>query len=313
MHPGHPGIPHGSKRTDAGKEEPMHPLIEKLMSEKPVVTDGSWGTQFQKRGLKKGECPDSWNLTRPDLVGEVAGLYVGAGSRIILTNTFGSNRIVLKKFGMEDRAAAICEAGVRISKEAAGTRAYVFASMGPTGEVLLMKRITEGEMRAAFEEQAAALARGGADGIVVETMMDPVEAKIALAAAKQTGLPVVASMVFDSGKDKDRTMTGMTPEKAAEELAQAGADAVGSNCGRGIESFIGVCTRMRGATSLPIWIKPNAGMPELVGGEIVYRTTAKDFGMHVKELAEAGAGFIGGCCGTNEEYIAEIRRALGKA
>ena len=196
----------------------MHALLEELLKQGIVVTDGSWGTQLQVRGLTRGECPDAWNLTHPDRVTEVAAQYVQAGSRIILTNTFGGSRLNLEKFGLADKTAAINEAGVEISKKAAGDQARVFASIGPSGKMLIMQETTEAELLEVFIEQAQAQAKGGADGFIVETMSDLKEAKLAATAAKQTGLPVIASMVYDSGKDKDRTMMGHSPEDAVGRL-----------------------------------------------------------------------------------------------
>jgi methionine synthase I (cobalamin-dependent) len=241
---------------------------------------------------------------------DVAGSYVNAGSRIILTNTFGANRIVLEKVGMAERAVEINERGAALSKEAAGDTCLVFGSVGPSGKLLMTGDVTRDQLETAFREQATALARGGVDGLVIETMMDLAEMGIALEAAKETGLPVVASMVYDSGKDKDRTMMGHTPEEAAKALTEAGADAVGANCGQGIESFEPICRRLKASTGLPVWIKPNAGLPEIVGGETLYRTTATDFAAHVPALLAAGAAFIGGCCGTNHEFIREIVRVV---
>jgi 5-methyltetrahydrofolate--homocysteine methyltransferase len=287
----------------------MHALIEKLITQGIVVTDGSWGTQMQKRGLARGECPDTWNLAHPEKVEEVARLYVDAGSRVILTNTFGANAVVLEKYGMAGSAAAINRAGVEISKRAAEGRAYVFASMGPCGKMLVTGDVTEERLRDVFGEQALAMKDAGADGIVVETMMDVNEARIAVIAAKATGLPVVASMVFDSGKQKDRTMMGNTPEQVVEELTRAGADVIGANCGQGIEGFIPICARLRAATGMPLWMKPNAGLPEMAGGEVVYKTTAADFAKFIPALIQAGANFLGGCCGTGSEYVEAIRTA----
>ena len=291
----------------------MHPLVQDIMARGPVVTDGSWGTQMQVRGLKRGESPDSWNLTHPELVEEVARQYVEAGSRIILTNTFGSNRIVLEKVGLSDKVADINRAGVEISKRAARDEALVFASIGPCGKMLLTGEVTEEELREVFTVQVNALAGGGADGLVIETMMDLAEIRIALAAAKATGLPVVASMVFDSGKDKDRTMMGHTPEEVARELTASGADVVGANCGQGIEGFLPICRRYRTVTDLPIWIKPNAGLPEILDGQVVYDTTPAEFGSFIPELMASGAGFIGGCCGTDHTFIREIKRLVDEA
>lgn len=288
----------------------MHPLIEKLTAAGVVLTDGAWGTQLQKRGLSIGDCPDAWNLTHPERVEEVARAYVEAGSRVILTNTFGANRMRLEGYGLGDQMAEINQRGVDISRRAAGGVACVFASMGPSGKMLMMGNVTESELSAGFNEQAQAIARAGADAIVVETMTDLAEAKIAVAAAKATQLPVVACMVFDSGKNKDRTMMGDAPEKVAAELAAAGADVIGANCGQGIAGYIEICKRLKAATSLPLWIKANAGLPEMVNGKPIYRTTATDFARQAVLLKDAGAAFIGGCCGTSPDFIRECKKLL---
>lgn len=291
----------------------MHPVIEELLAGGPVLTDGAWGTQLQARGLPPGQLPDLWNLTHPEHVAEVARAYVQAGSRVILTNTFGANRLRLAEAGCADRLEAINQEGVRLSRQAAAGRAKVFASIGPSGKMLLSGEVSAADLTAVFTEQAQALARGGADGLVIETMSDVEEARLAVAAARSTGLPVVACVVFDSGRDKDRTMMGQTPEQAAEALAGAGADVIGSNCGQGIAGFVNLCRRLRAATDRPVWIKPNAGLPELVEGRAVYRTGPEEFASYLPALLEAGANFIGGCCGTTPEFIAALSRALGTA
>ena len=288
----------------------MHETIERLIAGGPVVTDGAWGTQLQQRGLAVGACPDAWNLAQPEKVEEVARAYVEAGSQVILTNTFGANRFLLARHKLDDRVAQINRAGVEISRRAADGRANVFASIGPSGVMLMMGEVGQDELEAAFAVQAQAMAQAGADAIVVETMTDPAEAKLAIGAARKTGLPVVACMTFDSGPELDRTMMGTTPEQAAEELIGAGADCVGSNCGQGIEGFVEICRRLHAAAGLPVWIKPNAGLPELVDGKTVYRQTPQQFAEYVAELAEAGAGFIGGCCGTTPEFIEAVRERL---
>ncbi len=288
----------------------MHPTLARLLQSTPVLTDGAWGTQLQALGLRAGECPDSWNLTHPDQVRHVARLYVDAGSAVILTNTFRSNRVALEGFGLADRVVDINTSGVRISREAAAGRALVFASIGPTGKMLMTEEVTPEEMLAAFTEQAAALASAGADALVVETMSDLEEAKLAVQAARTTGLPVVASMVFDSGRDKDRTMMGSTPELVAEELAAAGADVIGANCGLGMEGYIPIARRLRAATHLPIWIKPNAGLPEMVEGKVTYRTTPEEFARQATALRDAGVAFVGGCCGTSPEFVHALSKTL---
>jgi methionine synthase I (cobalamin-dependent) len=289
----------------------MHPLIQELIARGPVVADGAWGTELQARGLASGDFPDTWNLTHPERVEEVARAYVAAGSQVILTNTFGANRPRLGAHALAERVAEINRAGVEISRRAAGSRAKVFASIGPSGKLLMTGETTEAELAAAFAEQAAALAKAGADALVVETMADLAEAKIAVAAARATGLPVVACVVFDSGKNKDRTMMGTTPEQAAEALTAAGADVIGANCGQGITGFAAIGQRLRAATDRPLWLKPNAGLPQMVDGRAQYTTTLGEFVAHVPALIESGASFVGGCCGTNPSFIHAIARHLG--
>jgi 5-methyltetrahydrofolate--homocysteine methyltransferase len=288
----------------------MHELISRLVAEGLVLTDGAWGTELMKQGLKKGHCPESWNLEYPEKVGEIPRKYIAAGSRIVLTNTFGGNRFILEKHKLADKVREINAAGVQISKKTAGDNAFVFASMGPSGKLIVMKQVSADELEDAFTEQAQAIADAGADAIVVETMMDIAEATAAVSAAKKTGLPVVASMVFDAGKNKDRTMMGNTPETVVEKLSAAGADVIGSNCGQGIEGFVPICRRMRAVTDLPLWIKANAGLPKLIQGQTVYDTTPEQFARFVPQLIDAGANFIGGCCGTNPDFIAAVKRII---
>ncbi len=288
----------------------MHPVIQNLLTKQPVVTDGAWGTELQARGLAIGDFPDVWNLLHPERVTEVAKAYIEAGSQVILTNTFGANRLRLGAHSLESHVVEINRAGVEISLKAAHNRAFVFASIGPSGKMLLTGETSAAELKSAFEEQADALAQAGANALVVETMSDLQEAKIAVAAADRTGLPVVACMVFDSGKNKDRTSMGTSIEQAARGLVEAGADVIGANCGQGIAGFVHVCERLHGATDLPIWIKANAGLPELINGKAVYRTTPEDFAAFIPALHKAGATFIGGCCGTNPHFVRAIRMAL---
>ena len=288
----------------------MHTFIAKLVSAGPVLADGAWGTEFQARGLEAGECPDNWNLMHPDRVEEVARAYVEAGSQVILTNTFRANRVALERHGLADHVREINRKGVEISRRAAAGRARVFASLGPSGKLLMMGEVSEAELVAAFTEQAEALAEGGADALIFETMSDLEEAKIGVKAASTMGLPVIVSFAFDSGKNLDRTMMGTTPEMAAAELTAAGADVVGANCGQGIESYAALCQRLHQSTSLPIWIKPNAGLPELMEGGTRYQTAPEAFTRHTPALLAAGASFFGGCCGTSPEFIRALRSAL---
>jgi 5-methyltetrahydrofolate--homocysteine methyltransferase len=291
----------------------MHALIRDLLESAPVVTDGAWGTELQARGLPIGACPDGWNLSHPGCVEAVARAYVEAGSRILLTNTFGANRIALARHGQEDNVLAINRAGVAISRQAAGSRTRVFASMGPTGAMLAAGEVSPEELRAAFVQQAHALAGSGAEAIVVETMMDLAEAEIAVGAARETGLPVIVCVLFVSGRAGIRTLMGQTPEHAAEVLAAAGADGIGANCGSGAAEMLTICRRLRAATRLPLWMKPNAGLPEVVGGatpSVTYRTTPDEFAAQAVALVQASADFIGGCCGAGPAFVRALVQAL---
>jgi 5-methyltetrahydrofolate--homocysteine methyltransferase len=290
----------------------MSPQLKDLLAHRPVITDGAWGTQLQARGLSQGEFPDLWNLSHRDRVLEVARSYVEAGSEVILTNTFGANRLRLGEQAAASQLEEINVRGVEISREAAQGRAQVFASMGPSGKLLLSGEVNAEDLTSAFTEQARALAKGGADALVIETMADLEEATLAVKAARQTGLPVVVCMVFDSGKEKDRTMMGNTPEQAAKALTEAGADVVGANCGQGVAGFVSVCKRLRAATDRPIWIKANAGLPTMVNGQAQYQTTPEQFARYIPELINSGATFVGGCCGTSPEFITAVKQTIRK-
>jgi len=290
----------------------MHPLLESLLAGAPVLTDGAWGTQMQARGLAVGGCPDEWNLTHPETVEEIPRAYVEAGSQIVLTNTFRANRVTLADYGLADQTEAINRAGAEISRRAAGDRALVFASIGPSGRMLMMGEVSEQQLLETFAQQAGALAAGGAHALVIETMGDVAEAVLAVQGAKTTGLPVVACLCFDSGAELDRTLMGITPEQAAQELTAAGADVVGANCGQGIAGYAEICRRLHAATDRPIWIKPNAGIPDLVNDVPVWKTPPEEFGSYGPALVAAGASFLGGCCGTAPEFIRALREAIGR-
>jgi methionine synthase I (cobalamin-dependent) len=266
-----------------------------------LITDGAWGTELQARGLPPGTNPDTWNLTHPDQVQAVARAYTEAGSQVILTNTFRANAVAMKGVAEAD-LDAINRAGVALSRQAAGS-ALVFASIGPTGKMLLSGEMSSEEASAAFAAQSQSLAAAGADALLIETMSDIAEARLAVEAARLTCLPVIVSFAFDSGKNKDRTMMGATPEAVATAMAEAGADAVGANCGVGVELAVPICRQLRAACDLPLWIKPNAGLPTIEGSGLRYATTAEFFASHYSALRDAGASFLGGCCGSTPEFI----------
>ncbi|MFC1490004.1 homocysteine S-methyltransferase family protein [Candidatus Latescibacterota bacterium] len=287
-------------------------ITELLNEKKYLVTDGAWGTQIAKYDVDTGICPELFNVEKPDMLKEIGESYVDAGSDIILTNTFGGSSQKLSKYGLEDRLEELNTTGVNLSVEAANGRAVVFASIGSTGEFLApLGLITETEMIESFARQVKAIVAGGADAIVIETMTDIGETKCALKAIKDNSdLDAICSMTFDKGVKGYATIMGVTPDRAAAELEKAGADAVGSNCGSGIDNIIEVARIMKPSTGLPLWFKPNAGLPELVGMKTVYKETPEEMAARVPELIEAGASFVGGCCGTSPDHIKEIRKVI---
>ena len=281
--------------------------LREWLADGMLITDGAWGTELQARGLPPGTMPDTWNLAHPECVEAVARAYVEAGSQVILTNTFRANAVAMNGVH-EAELDAINRAGVALSRHAA-VEALVFASIGPTGKMLLSGEIDSEQVTAAFAAQARSLAAAGADALLVETMSDIEEARLAVEAARRTGLPVLVSFAFDSGKSKDRTLMGATPESVAEAIVEAGADAVGANCGVGVEQAIPICRRLRAACDLPIWIKPNAGLPTMEGTAVHYGPSAEFFASHYAALRDAGASFLGGCCGTTPEFIRALMNA----
>jgi 5-methyltetrahydrofolate--homocysteine methyltransferase len=290
----------------------MSKLTELLAKKQTLISDGAWGTQLALRGLAAGVAPESWNLEKPDEVGAVAAGYVAAGADIILTNSFGGTRFKLEKSGLAGQLEELNRRAAELSREAAADAALVLASLGPTGEFMApLGLITEAEMVQAFAEQARALAHGGADALVIETMTDLGEARAALKGAKAaTGLEVVVCMTFEQGPAGYATMMGVKPEQAAEELTAAGADVVGANCGAGIENMIEIVRLMKPVTSLPIWAKANAGLPELINGQTVFKQSPADFAAAGPQLVSAGASIVGGCCGTTPEHIRALKEAL---
>jgi len=289
----------------------MATVFDKLNASGCVVADGGWGTEFQKLGLEPGSAPERWNLDHPERVAQVASSYVDAGAEVILTNTFGGSTFILGRHDLGDRLDEVNRRGAEISREAAAGRALVFGSMGPTGKLLQTGEVTEDELLDTYARQAKALWQGGADAILIETMIDVDEMKVAARAARDaTPLPLVLSMTFDSGKEKTQTMMGVTPERAVAEMEAAGAWMVGANCGLGPEFYVRVCKKLRAVTSKPIWVKANAGIPQMVDTEVVYPQDPETFGAYALELRKAGANAIGGCCGTTPAHIRHLRLRL---
>jgi len=284
--------------------------IEEIMKSGTYLSDGAWGTEFAKKDIRRGIPNELLNEIEPDLVRAVAESYVAVGSDIILTNTFGANRILLSVHGYGDKVRELNRRGVEISRDAAAGKALVFASLGPTGKMIVMGDISRDEAEEVFREQAVAMAEAGVDAIVVETMGDLEEYTAAIRASRSTGLPVVGCMAFDSGKALDRTMYGISVEQMVKAAEDEGIEMVGANCGVGIENYVRIAENLIRSTRLPIWIKPNAGLPEIEGGKTVYRMTPDEFSGHVRELVDLNVRVIGGCCGSTPEHIRAARAVV---
>jgi 5-methyltetrahydrofolate--homocysteine methyltransferase len=292
----------------------MNKLQKLLKKKKVLVADGAWGTELMKRELSSGEFPEIWNLEKPDIIRQVAKDYVDAGADIILTNTFGANKLKLKRTGFTGNVIDINRAGVQLSKEAAG-EALVFASIGPTGELLKpLGNFDEADFIEVFSEQVKGLAQGKPDGIIIETMSDVKEALCVLEAVRRTSsLPVGISFSFNKGHKGFATMMGASPEQVIKTFADKKIDIIGANCGSvTIEDMIDIARTMRKFTSLPLWIKANAGLPLLKDKKTVYPQTPGEISSFIPELIEAGAKIIGGCCGTTPEHIRKIREKVDK-
>jgi 5-methyltetrahydrofolate--homocysteine methyltransferase len=285
----------------------VNKLKELLTKKKVAVADGAWGSELFNLGLKTRECPETWNQDFPGKVKKVAISYIEAGAEIILTNTFGGNVFKLKKYGLENKAFEINKRGVEISKEAGGN-VLVFASMGPSGEFLEPAGdVTEKDMISCFRNQAAAFAAGKPDGIVIETMSDINEIKCALKGIREiTGVPVAVSITYTKNPGGFFTITGITPAKAVKELEKEEISAIGSNCGSGIKDFIEITKILKQLTGIPLWMKPNAGIPHLEHGKTVYPDGPEEMAGSVNALIQAGVSVIGGCCGTTPAHIARI-------
>ena len=298
----------------------MGTLLERLASRRLLVSDGAWGTQLQSCGLEPGECPELWNVTRPQDVRAVASGYVAAGSDLILTNTFGGSPLMLRRHGLEARTEELNAAGARISLEAArGTPVLVACSVGPTGELLTpLGTASEAELEEAFRRQLRALFETGVRIVCVETMIDLTEAACAVRAARRAAgelgveVEVMATLTYGPTPDGYRTVMGAGIPETVAALTRAGADVLGSNCGNGIEQMLPITEAFRGLTRLPLLVQANAGLPVLIEGRTVFRQSPEDMVRHVPGLVRAGASIIGGCCGTGPAHIAALRGAVDR-
>ena len=289
-----------------------------------IICDGAMGTELQRRGLGKGVTPDSWNITNPEQVKSVHNAYIQAGAVAILTNTFGSNAIRLKNTRLDamDKEQNIVKqlnrAGAKIARECAGEN-FVFGDIGPTGcedQLPPYGNMQEAEFYEAFKDQSIALAEGGVDAIIIETMSSLAEAIIAVRAAKQnTQLPIICSMSFSrppsSRPDDFRTSWGDSVEDFISSVTQAGAEIVGSNCGDLVEEMPLLAKKMREITHLPLIFEINAGRPRVDDNyRSIYSLDPQSLANIAARLADSGANIIGGCCGTTPEHISAIKEKI---
>ena len=292
------------------------PLLEAIR-EKTLLGDGAMGTQLQQAGLEPGGCGEAWNTEHPDRVLAIQKKYVEAGSDCLITNTFGGSRIMLERHAQDSDVEAINKAGALIAREAFGGKdGYVLGDIGPFGGLLEpYGEVTEKSVREAFAEQAMALVSGGVDAIIIETQTSLEELGIGLEAARDAGAPcVIGSMAYDVTFDGEeiRTMMGIGPEDAAEFMVKNGADVIALNCGSGVDVSWAAraVERYRRITDLPTMAQPNAGLPELIDMEVVYRQTPEEMTEELSALLSAGANIVGGCCGSSPDHLRLFRKLL---
>lgn len=291
----------------------MRAPLERLQTGEILCSDGAWGTQLMARGLKPGDSPEALNLSSPEALVEVATLYVEAGAQLITTNTFGGSSLKLHSYELDDRTEEINRAAVEVLKPVVADRAYILASVGPTGKLLKPYGDTEPEAIAeAFNRQTGALVEAGADLICIETMIDLTEARLAIEAARSHSaeIPIIATMTFDATPRGFFTTMGVTVEQACTGLVEAGANIVGSNCGNGIDKMIAIAKEFATHSSVPVIIQSNAGVPENVGGEVIYPESPEFMAERVGQLIDLGVVIIGGCCGTGPDHIRALRSAI---
>jgi 5-methyltetrahydrofolate--homocysteine methyltransferase len=294
----------------------VRPLLERLVAGEVLVGDGAMGTMLFERGLVPGEPPESVTLSRPDVLEEIARLYVDAGADLVETNTFGGSPLKLALHGLDARVDTVNREAVLAARRGVAGRAYVVGACGPSGRLLEPYGDVKPEtMEESFRRQMAALVGAGVDAVCVETMTDLAEARLAVRAAKEAAstLPVFATMTFDPTPRGHFTIMGVSVAQAATGLADAGADAVGSNCGTGIEHLVAIAREFRRHTRLPLVIQANAGLPRAVGTATVYDETPEFLATKPRELLDLGVSIIGGCCGTTPAHIAALRGMVDAA
>lgn len=293
----------------------MNPLQKLLETGQPILLDGAMGTMLMDSGLEQGDPPEEWNVSHPDRIRAVHRAYIQAGSRVILTNSFGGTSFRLEMHNLQDRVFELNKAAAqnaRAEAEAAPDTVVVAGSMGPSGQLFEpMGTMTFEEAKAAFAEQARGLAEGGVDVFWVETMSDLNEVKAAVEGARSVSdLPIVTTMSFDT---HGHTMMGVSPVKALETLGTLDVFAIGANCGTGSDELEVAIQAMRAANPDVVLVaKANAGIPQVVaGGEIVYNGTPEVMACYARNVHDLGVSLIGGCCGSTPAHIRAMAQALG--
>ncbi len=284
--------------------------IKKKIKKSFLFFDGGMGTYLQKMGLASGACPDEWNLVQPEKVLEAHKSYIGAGSDFITTNTFGGNRIKLSEYGLEDKIREINGAGTALGMRAAeGTGVLVAGDIGPTGKIFEPHgKLTFDEAAEVFGEQARILESAGADIIIIETMSDLAELRAAVIGVKEyTKLPFIAQMSFS---ESGMSLHGDSPAATAATLSAFEPFALGVNCGMGPDRMGGIVEQFALHTDHPVILQPNAGVPELINNQTVFRLRADKFAEQTVEAALRGACIVGGCCGSTPEHIRRLRNGL---
>ncbi|MDD3827821.1 MAG: homocysteine S-methyltransferase family protein [Anaerolineae bacterium] len=286
------------------------PILEKLASGAVLIADGATGTMLQMAGLPTGRPGEAWVLERPEEILALHQAYLDAGSRLILTATFGGTRVRLQRAGLQARVPEINRRAAELARQAAGDDVYVGGDIGPTGEMMApLGSLSYEQAVEAFAEQAEALAAGGVDCIYVETMSALDEGRAAVEGARQaTDLPIFCTFSFDT---RGRTSMGVTPALAAEAVAGLGAAAVGANCGHAPEDVLEILPQIRqAAPGVFLIAKPNAGIPRLVKRQVVYDAGPDRMAELARQYVALGASVVGACCGSSPEHIAAMRQAL---
>ncbi len=288
----------------------MRSFAERLGSGDVLVGDGATGTMLLERSLEAGEPPELATLMHPEVLEEVARLYLDAGADIIETNTFGASPHKLALSGLQREVGPLNRRAVEIARRVAGDRAYVAASVGPTGRLLEPYGDTSSSsIYESFRTQMEHLLAAAPDCVFVETMVDLQEASLAIRAAKDLSptTPVMAMMTFDKTPRGFFTVMGVSVEAAARGLREAGADGIGSNCGNGIENMVDIARELQQCSELPLILQANAGLPRLEEGRLVYGETPGFTAEKAREMVTAGVSVIGGCCGTTPQHVRAIR------